>query len=158
MVAQTAVTSFGISVARVSLASVEARELIAELDGELRRLYPGVPIRSVDADDAQTTFLIASVAGQPAACGAIRQLEAGVVEIKRMYVRPAFRRRGLARQILEALERVARDEGSTSVRLGTGNRQPEALCLYESAGYQSIPAFGEYVGFPLSRCFEKRLM
>jgi ribosomal protein S18 acetylase RimI-like enzyme len=84
-------------------------------------------------------------------------LGAGVGEVKRMYVAPAFRGRGIARALLRALEAAAGRLGVAVLRLETGTRQPEAIGLYEAAGYARIPAFGEYVGDPLSVCFEKRL-
>lgn len=74
-----------------------------------------------------------------------------------MYVRPAFRGRGLARQLLTALEEVALAAGHRVLRLETGSYLPAAIALYTSAGYGHIPVYGEYAGNPFSRCFEKRL-
>jgi ribosomal protein S18 acetylase RimI-like enzyme len=145
-------------------ASDDAAALLRELDAEIARIYPGAPFHSLTAADlgrAEVAFAIARVDGAAAACGAVR---VGVVEgdvrpaeIKRMYVRPAFRRRGLARAILQALERAAAASGAEVVRIETGARQPEAIALYRSAGYQPIPPFGEYIGNVVSRCFAKRI-
>ncbi|HEV7965344.1 MAG TPA: GNAT family N-acetyltransferase, partial [Actinoplanes sp.] len=80
-----------------------------------------------------------------------------VAEIKRMFVRPAYRGRGIARQLVVALEEEALAAGRPILRLETGTYLPAALALYRSAGYLPIPVFGEYVGNPFSVCFEKRL-
>jgi len=74
-----------------------------------------------------------------------------------MFVRPEFRGRGLARHILTALESIARQCGYSRLRLETGTRQPEAIGLYNAAGYREMPCFGEYVGNSCRVCFDKRL-
>lgn len=102
-------------------------------------------------------FLVAEVDGVPVACAGLRRHGDGVVEIKRMFVREAHRRKGYARQLLTELESRARSRGFRRVVLETGLRQPEALALYPSAGYEPIPAFGHYAGDELSRCFGKDL-
>ena len=102
-------------------------------------------------------FFVARVEGQPAACGGVLLVPGRYAEVKRMYVRPEFRRRGISRRILCELEAKARELGYSILKLETGARQPDALALYRSAGYAEIPAFGEYVGNPYSLCFEKRL-
>jgi ribosomal protein S18 acetylase RimI-like enzyme len=74
-----------------------------------------------------------------------------------MYVLPEFRGRGLSRKILKRLEELAVEKGLATIRLETGNRQPEAIGLYRSAGYVEIPRYGEYAHNPTSVCFEKCL-
>jgi len=69
-------------------------------------------------------------------------------EIKRMYVRPAYQGRGLARLILAELERTAAEAGITRLILETGLAQPEAIALCRSAGYVDVPAFGYYAAEP----------
>lgn len=78
-------------------------------------------------------------------------------EIKRMYVGPAGRRRGLARMMLAHLERTAAESGARRMVLETGMGQPEAIALYESAGYEPVEAFGYYADAPLSRYYGKPL-
>jgi GNAT superfamily N-acetyltransferase len=97
------------------------------------------------------------LSGRVVGCGAWQPLEPGVGEIKRMYVRPSFRGRGIARQLVVALEEEVLAAGRPVVRLETGTYLPSAIALYRSAGYLPIPAYGEYVGNPFSVCFEKRL-
>ena len=81
----------------------------------------------------------------------------GFVEVKRMFVRNDHRRRGFAKRMLAALEEVALRLGYRTIRLETGVNQPEAIGLYERAGYRLIPCFGEYISDSNSRCFEKLL-
>ena len=80
--------------------SDDGRFLIQRLDEDLRQRYPGATIHGLhpqDIADPNLTFLVASIDGQAVGCGALRPLELGVGEVKRMYVRPAFRGRGVAR-------------------------------------------------------------
>jgi GNAT superfamily N-acetyltransferase len=138
--------------------SDDARSLIEQLDEDLLRRYPAQAIHGLhpqDADDPALTFLVALVDGRPVGCGALRPLASCVGEVKRMFVLPEFRGRGVARRMLAALETKAREAGYSSLRLETGARQPEAIGLYTSAGYVEIPRFGEYTGNPFSICFEK---
>ena len=107
-------------------------------------------------DDA--LYLVVALHGRAVACGAWQPLEPGVAELKRMYVRPAFRGRGIARQLIVALEEEALADGRPVLRLETGTYLPAAIGLYRSAGYVPIPVFGEYVGNPFSVCFEKSLV
>ena len=95
--------------------------------------------------------------GRPIGCGGIARFDAARGEVKRMYVVPEARGRGLGRRLLEELEAQARALGYTSVVLETGDRQPEALGLYESAGFERIPCYPPYDSRELSLCFEKRL-
>jgi GNAT superfamily N-acetyltransferase len=93
--------------------------------------------------------------GAPVCCGGVKGLGDGAAEIKRMYVVPATRRRGLARLLLRALEETARDLGYAVVRLDTGPLQPHAQALYESAGYRAI---GNFNANPVASYWgEKRL-
>ena len=152
-----------IAIADAEMGSDEARALTGELDAELRARYPehpeGAPPHTLRAEDADahTVFLIAREHGRGIACGASRRLADGSIEIKRMYVRPSHRGRGLGRRILAELESRARAAGASRLVLETGLRQPEAIALYRSSGFSRIDPFGEYVGDAMSRCFEKRL-
>jgi len=79
--------------------------------------------------------------GETVAGGGLRPIGPGLGEIKRMYVTPAWRGRGMARRLLGALEAAARSLDLERVRLDTGPLQPEARRLYETAGYTSIPNY-----------------
>jgi GNAT superfamily N-acetyltransferase len=84
-------------------------------------------------------------------------MDESAVEVKRMFVEPDCRGRGIARRLLAELEECARRAGYSVARLETGVRQPEAIGLYESAGYRRIPNYGMYAGIADSACFEKSL-
>lgn len=94
----------------------------------------------------------------PAACGGLKELSKGVAEIKRMYVLPEFRGRGLASRVLEELERWASELGFEKCILETGKKQPEAIGLYRKSGYRIMPNYGQYQGVANSLCFEKSLL
>ncbi|MET0392537.1 MAG: GNAT family N-acetyltransferase [Chitinophagaceae bacterium] len=94
---------------------------------------------------------------QPVACGAIKEIAPGTMEVKRMYTLPANRGQGLAGRVLAELERWAAELGFSKCLLETGRRQPEAIALYEKSGYRIIPNYGQYAGVDNSVCFEKTL-
>lgn len=110
-------------------------------------------------------FLLGSLGpdGEPVATGAWRASPVRALggrrtaEIKRMYVVPDHRGAGHARRVLAELERTASAAGFDTLVLETGLRQPEAIGLYTTNGYEPIPGFGHYRGSALSRCFGKRL-
>jgi GNAT superfamily N-acetyltransferase len=150
-----------LAIVEVAPASQEATRLMTELDAEIGCRYPGVVPHGLhrhDFDDPRTVFLVARVGGVAVGCGAIRGLEPGVAEIKRMFVQDAARGSGVGRRILAALESRARAAGYMVLRLETGMKQPEAIALYTSAGFAAVEAFGEYIGNEFSRCFEKKLV
>jgi GNAT superfamily N-acetyltransferase len=145
---------------RVAPSHQSASSLIRELDQELERRYPVESIHGLHPDEMVTfpgIFLLARYEGVVVACGAVRPLDAGLAELKRMYVVPSARRRGFARRLLEELERVARDLDVRVLRLETGVHQPESVALYEGAGYRQIAPYGEYIGNTYSLCYEKQL-
>jgi Acetyltransferases len=148
----------------VALSEPAAGALIAELDAELRARYPedGACHFRLDADDVapgRGVFLVAvdDATEEPLGCGAVRVIEPGVGEIKRMYVRPQARGHGIATALLDALEAEASALLVDRVVLETGDRQDEALGLYKRAGYTEIPCFGEYADSPLSVCMGRTL-
>jgi len=151
-----------VDVRREDITSPAAGALIAALNAELSERYPeeGANHFRLDADEVaegRGAFVVARVGGQPAGCGAIRRIDADTGEIKRMYVAPALRGRGIGARVLATLEAEARRLRLSRIVLETGARQPDALGLYRRAGYGEIAAFGEYVGSPLSVCMGKRL-
>jgi putative acetyltransferase len=150
---------FGIAIAQVDSGSSDALDLMNALDEELRARYPGAVIEGLLPTDVngRLAFLVATAGNRPVACGAVREAGPAIGEIKRMFVRSEYRGRRIGRAILAALEARSVDLGYSTLRIETGDRQPEAIALYRSAGYLVIPPFGKYVGNPYSRCFEKSL-
>jgi GNAT superfamily N-acetyltransferase len=130
---------------------------------EMRDLYEGEadigPAREaamfVEPDGA--FLVVRDDAGRAVGCGGVCRFDDTRAELKRMYVAPGARGRGLGRRLLEELEAEARRLGYAGVVLETGDRQPAALGLYVSAGYARIPCYPPYSERSLSRCFEKRL-
>lgn len=90
-------------------------------------------------------------------CGAIRHFDESTIEIKRMYVSPESRGKGIATQVLLTLEDWARTLGYTHAVLETGINYPEAIALYIKNGYERIPNYGQYENVISSRCFKKSL-
>jgi ribosomal protein S18 acetylase RimI-like enzyme len=88
-------------------------------------------------------FLVAQVSGEPVGCAALRPFAPGIGEIKRMWVAPQARGRGVARKLLAALEHAARDRHLRVVRLDTHSSLAEALQLYRTSGYREIPRFND---------------
>ncbi|MBK8464622.1 MAG: GNAT family N-acetyltransferase [Chloracidobacterium sp.] len=88
-------------------------------------------------------------------CGAIRELDSGEMEVKRMYVPPESRGKGIATKVLLELEDWARELSFSRCVLETGLKQPEAIRLYEKNGYERIPNYGQYLDVGNSVCFGK---
>jgi putative acetyltransferase len=143
-----------VRVIRRAAADPVVAELIALSADEAANRYGTVQGRLFPIDPL-AKFVLATVDGIGAGCGAIQPLDDQTVEVKRMYVRPAHRGSGIARRVLAALEDLAAGSHYPVIRLETGARQPEAIRLYESAGYRPIPPYGPYVHSPLSLCYEK---
>lgn len=102
-------------------------------------------------------FLVGILNGEPAVTGGWRRIDDGTVEIKRMYVLDAARRRGLARLMLAELEATALAAGAHRVVLNTGSQLPEAIALYESSGYLLTAGFGHYACTPGAIFYGKTL-
>ena len=102
-------------------------------------------------------MVIARLDGAPVGCGALRAIDEETAEVKRMFVRPEARRRGIAARMLAELERVAREFGYRKIILETGVFQPEAIALYKKAGYEGTAPYGRYIGNPEAFCFTKIL-
>ncbi len=161
------VTGSGLRLARVGFLDAAAQALVAEVQQEYVARYGGPDETPIDAtvfDAPAGAFFVGYLAGDPVAMGGWRlrpdvhrlgRLRAA--EIKRMYVAPAGRRRGLGRLVLGHLETTAADAGADLMVLETGIEQPEAIALYESSGYVLVEKFGHYSWSPKSRCFAKPL-
>src|SRR6476661_8659475 len=128
-----------------------AYDLVEQVQEEYVQRYGGRDAAVVEAAEflpPRGIFLVAEVDGEPAGCGAWRVVSPGVAEIKRVYVVPRVRRRGLAQVIVAALEDGALAAGHRSVVLNTGQEQPEALALYADLGYGPIEGYGIYACSP----------
>ncbi|KJY32358.1 GNAT family N-acetyltransferase [Streptomyces sp. NRRL S-495] len=150
------VTGFGHPDAQLLAAEVQQEYVVRYGEGDLTQLHPD------HFEPPAGLFVIAYLAGRPVACGGWRAKSAapfgirdGDAEVKRMFVRPEARGRGLARTLLRHLEQTAVDAGRTRFVLETGSEQPEAIALYASEGYAAIEKFGIYREHPQSICLGK---
>jgi len=134
--------------------------LITELDRDLRNRYGAkqsqYDVHNKGLDGASVVIAVAG--DEPVGCACFKAFEqADTVEVKRMYVRPTARRSGVARQLLDELERWAGEKGYAKTVLQTAVKQPEAIALYQKCGYQLTDCYGAYVGDADSVCLEKTL-
>jgi putative acetyltransferase len=148
-----------IAIARERPDTADAVTLIEELEAVLSPLYAeesrhGYSVEKLIRQGVH--FFVGRVDGVPAACGGI-QFYPGFGELKRMYVRDAWRGRGLGHAMLEHLARHARASACTLLRLETGIHQQEAIKLYERWGFRRIEAFPPYRPDPVSIFYEKRI-
>lgn len=156
-----------VSIGRVGWDHPDARLLIEEVQEEYVARYGGrddTPLQTGYFEEPNGAFFVLYEDAVPLASGAWRRRtdvaalgSTNAAEIKRMFVRAQARGRGLARRMLTHLEETAREAGADVIILETGTAQPEAMALYESAGYAPIPGFGHYQWSPKNRCYAKRL-
>ena len=140
--------------------SVDAARLLSELDADLQRHpYPAESRHAFSIEQLlceQVAFFVTRYHSEPAACGGLKVFD-DYGEVKRMYVRPAFRGLGLGKAMLNRLSEYARDRQVSVLRLETGIHQTEAIGLYERFGFQRRPPFGDYEDDPLSVYYEKSI-
>ncbi len=142
--------------------SPDVRALTDAQQEEMRGRYQGEadigPTREAAMFEPPAgVFLVVREGERAVACGGIARFDDGRAELKRMYVVPDRRGRGLGRRLLAELESEARRLGYRGLVLETGDRQQEAVGLYESFGYERMPCYPPYDSRALSLCFEKRL-
>ena len=135
----------------------DAASLIGEMCAELSARYhrPPSPFLPEEAMAPRTAFVVARLNGKPVGCGALRRIDDRTVEVKRMYVVPSARRRGISRRMLGELERLAAGFRYQRIVRETGSFQPEALALYDTAGYRRTEPYGRYADNSEAHCFEK---
>lgn len=141
--------------------SPSASPLLSELDKALwQHPYPPESRHAFTIDKLlreNVAFFVARVGDNPAACSGLKLFPNEYGEVKRMYVRPVYRGRGLAKELLSHLANYARERKVHVLRLETGIYQLEAIGLYERWGFLRRPPFGEYREDPLSVYFERVL-
>jgi GNAT superfamily N-acetyltransferase len=149
-----------VKIRQADIAEPAVRTLLGEVLEELARRYGGsgddTPIGDGDFTPPAGVFFVADGGERLIGCSGWRR-HGGDAELKRMFTAPAARGRGLARRLLATVEESARAAGCGRVILETGDRQPEAIALYESAGYRRIEDFGHYRGAPGVLSYAKEL-
>jgi GNAT superfamily N-acetyltransferase len=126
-----------------------ASDLLAAMRVELNDVYEtfsrldNPPLQPSELRPPGGAYVVGYQGGDAVAGGGVRRLSEDVGEIKRMYVRPDQRSRGLARALLDSLEEAARSLGYRAVRLDTGPKQVHALALYRSAGYVDVDPYND---------------
>lgn len=125
---------------------------LAERDGADYAFYA-----QFNSLDRGTHVVVAYAEAEPVGCGAIKPFATDAVEVKRMFVDPAWRGLGVATRVLRELENWAVELGHARCLLETGRRQPEAIALYRKLGYARIDNYGPYAGVENSLCFGKGL-
>jgi GNAT superfamily N-acetyltransferase len=142
--------------------SLVAVRLVEAMVTEMEELYDlragtglGLSAPPADFSPPGGAFLVVYEDGKPVAGGGVKRDEDGIAEIKRMYVAPRARGRGLGRRLLEALEEEARSLGYARIRLDTGARQPEARAMYERAGYHAVD---DYNGNPQASFWGEKVL
>jgi len=148
-----------ITIKSESLDQPEILALLAASDAHSAALYPpgSRQLSTLESlRQPEVTFLVARHNGKAVGCGAIAPT-ANYGEIKRMFVDPSMRGKGVGRMLLEAIEAIALKQGLKLLRLETGVKQPEASSLYRAEGFHFIGPFGTYQATPMSVFMEKRL-
>ena len=146
-----------INLVRTNSDNSDFRELVGLLDQDLQ-------IRDGDEHSFYAQFnkvdkirhvVVAYENEKAVGCGAFKKYSEGAAEIKRMFVRPENRGRGIAGKILTELETWAKELNFSECVLETGLKQPEAIRLYQKSGYERIPSYGQYLNVENSVCMKK---
>ena len=144
---------------RTDSSNTDFQSLVALLDQDLR-LRDGADhafYAQFNQIDHIQHAVVAYLNDEAVGCGAFKPFAEDTVEIKRMYVRPALRGQGIALQVLTELETWASELNVSECVLETGQKQPEAIRLYQRSGYAIIPNYGQYVGVANSVCMKKTI-
>jgi len=124
------------------------RALVLAMEAEIVDIYrdreqrPHNPVLDELAGEGGA-LIVVRVGGEPAGCAGLKRIDEEAAEIKRVFIKPEFRGRGIGRPLIAAVERRARELGYRRVRLDTGHEQPEARHIYETSGYHSIERFND---------------
>lgn len=136
------------------------QKLVAALDADLR-IRDGEEhgfYAQYNKIDTIKHVVVAYENNEPVGCGAVKKYDSDTMEIKRMYVPPEKRNKGIASMVLKELEQWTAELNYKKCLLETGKKQPEAIALYEKNGYKIVPNFGQYENVANSVCFEKVLI
>lgn len=144
---------------RTNSNNVHFQQLVKELDADLRSRYNELQDTYSQYNKVPDlpTVVIAMDGDEPAGCGCFKRFDENSVEIKRMFVSPLKRRKGIAAAVLCELLVWAKELGYESAVLETGILQQEAIGLYRREGFELIPNYGQYIGMETSICMKRKL-
>lgn len=144
---------------RTTSASPDFRELIKCLDKDLWDRYPHVQGEYTKHNSVEKieTVIVAYSNGKPVGCGCFKKFDNESVEMKRIFVLHNQRGKGIATQLMHALENWAKELNYSNAVLETGTLQVEAIPLYKKIGYTVIPNYPPYAGMEYSVCMKKEL-
>lgn len=148
-----------VNLVRTNSNNTDFRELVALLDADLT-IRDGAEhsfYAQFNKIDKIREVVVVYEGENAVGCGAFREFSANAVEIKRMFVRPENRGRGIAHKILIELESWAKELNFSECVLETGVKQPEAIRLYQKSGYEKIPSYGQYLNVENSVCMKKTI-
>jgi GNAT superfamily N-acetyltransferase len=143
--------------------SAIAQQMLAKALADLAARYGGSgddsPIAASEFEPPDGAFLVAFLDGRPVGCGGWRSFgdDGKIAELKRLYTVPEARGRGVARAVLAAVENSARQYGRRRLILECGDKQPEAIAMYEKLGYERIEDFGYHKDYPGVRSYGRDL-
>lgn len=146
-------------ITRTTSANPHFRTLVSQLDAELRQMYADL----MDTYDQHNiiehndTVVVAYLDDEPVGCGCFKPFDNETVELKRMFVHPDARGKGISKLIVNDLETWARELGFTRTVLETGTKNIDAHHLYRKSGYLIIPNYGPYIDLESSICMGKNL-
>ena len=149
-----------ITITRTHSDNIHFQRLVKELDKDLA-------IRDGDEHAFYAQFnksdkikhaIVAFDGALAVGCGAIRAYDENSMEVKRMWVEPSYRGKGIASLMLKELESWTKELGFPKCILETGNKQLEAIELYKKNNYTIIENYGPYQGVANSICFDKSLI
>ncbi|HVN48133.1 MAG TPA: GNAT family N-acetyltransferase [Bacteroidota bacterium] len=147
------------TLARTNSDNKDFRHLTGLLDLERIILYGDVQAQyhPFNVIESLSTVVVAYQDKIPVGCGCFKSMDMKTVEIKRIFVRPEYREKGIARSIMQELERWAHDSGYSTAILETGIKQAAAIQFYSHFGYERIDNYGYYIGNANSLCMSKSL-
>jgi GNAT superfamily N-acetyltransferase len=148
-----------IKILRTDSGNADFRELVALLDEDLA-IRDGAEhsfYAQFNKIDKIRETIVAYENERAVGCGAFKEYEPKTAEIKRMYVLPEMRGKGIAGKILSELETWAKELDFSECVLETGKKQPEAIRLYQKSGYEIIPNYGQYAEMENSVCMRKNI-
>lgn len=148
-----------ITIKRTDASDPDFTFLVAQLTFEIRELYGDFQViyDKYNQISHLDTVVVACVNDAPAGCGCFKEIDDATVEIKRVFVRPADRKMGIATGIMNELEVWAKEAGYTAVITETADKLVESIDFLKNRGYEIIPSYGPYAAMKSSVCFEKSL-